>query len=145
MQPAAANVGPPPRSEIFGAALFDPPPPGPVRNMARPVPSGLGEFRSTGSTLLVPTHLSYLARALGELDQFDDAWRCIDEAMAAAEKTRETWGEADLHRIAGKLALMSRQPDAAKAEAYFDRALAIARAQQARSWELRAAMSMARL
>jgi class 3 adenylate cyclase/predicted ATPase len=109
------------------------------------ISSGLTEFRSTGSTLLVPTHLSYLARAYGELDQFDDAWRCIDEAMAAVEKTRETWGEADLHRIAGKLALMSRQPDAAKAEAYFDRALAIARAQQARSWELLAATSMARL
>jgi predicted ATPase len=50
-----------------------------------------------------------------------------------------------LHCTAGKLALISRQPDAAKAEAYFDRALAIARAQQSRSWELRAAMSMARL
>jgi predicted ATPase len=107
--------------------------------------SGLSEFRSTGSTLLVPTHLSYLARAYGELEQFDDARRCTDEAMAAAEKTRETWDEADIYRIAGKLALMSRQQDAAKAEAYFDRALAIARAQQARSWELRAAMSMARL
>jgi class 3 adenylate cyclase/predicted ATPase len=109
------------------------------------ITSALGEFRSTGSTLLVPTHLSYLARAYGELDQFDDAWRCIDEGMAAVEKTRETWGEADLHRIAGKLALMSRQPDAAKAEAYFDRALAIARAQQARSWELLAATSMTQL
>jgi predicted ATPase len=65
--------------------------------------------------------------------------------MAAVEKTRETWGQADLHRIAGKLALMSRQPDAAKAEVYFDRALAIARAQQAKSWELLAAMSMAEL
>jgi predicted ATPase len=109
------------------------------------ITSALGEFRSTGSSLLVPTHLSYLARAYGELDQFDDAWRCIDEAMAAVEKTRETWGEADLHRIAGKLALMSRQPDAAKAEASFDRALGIARAQQARSWELLAATSMAQL
>jgi predicted ATPase len=109
------------------------------------ITSALAEFRSTGSSLLVPTHLSYLARAYGELDQFDDAWRCIDEGMAAVEKTRETWGEADLHRIAGKLALISRQPDAAKAEAYFDRALAIARAQQARSWELLAATSMAQL
>jgi predicted ATPase len=106
---------------------------------------GLSEFRSTGSTLLVPTHLSYRARAYGELEQFDDAWRCIDEAMAAVEKTRETWDEADIYRIAGELALMSRQQNAAKAEAYFDRALAIARAQRARSWELRAAMSMARL
>jgi predicted ATPase len=109
------------------------------------ITSGLSEFRSTGSTLLVPTHLSYLARAYGELDQFDDAWRCTDEAIAAVEKTRERWAEADLHRVAGELALMSRQPNEAKAEACFDRALAIARAQQAKSWELRAAMSMARL
>jgi predicted ATPase len=118
---------------------------GKASDAVKMITSGLSEFRSTGSTLLVPTHLSYLARAYGELEQFDDARRCTDEAMAAAEKTRETWDEADIYRIAGKLALMSRQQDAAKAEAYFDRALAIARAQQARSWELRAAMSMARL
>jgi predicted ATPase len=46
---------------------------------------------------------------------------------------------------AGEIALMSPEPDAAKAEAYLERALAVARKQQAKSWELRAAMSMARL
>ncbi len=109
------------------------------------IEAGLRAFRSTGSTLLVPTHLSYLARAYGELGQFDDASRCISEAMAAVDKTSEKWGEADIHRIAGKLALMSPQPDAAKAEAHFERALAIARERQAKSWELLAAMSMAML
>ena len=54
-------------------------------------------------------------------------------------------GWAEVHRIAGEIALMSPEPDAAKAETYFDRALAVARAQQAKSWELRAAMSLARL
>ena len=49
------------------------------------------------------------------------------------------------HRIAGEIALKSPEPDAAKAEAYFERALAVARQQQAKSWELRAAMSLARL
>ena len=53
--------------------------------------------------------------------------------------------EADIHRIAGEVALKSPKPDTAKAEAYFVRALAVARQQQAKSWELRAAMSMARL
>ena len=53
--------------------------------------------------------------------------------------------EADVHRVAGEIALKSPSPDAAKAEAYFERALAVAREQQAKSWELRAAMSMARL
>ena len=47
--------------------------------------------------------------------------------------------------MAGEIALMSPEPDAAKAEAYFERALAVARAQQAKSWELRAATSLARL
>ena len=47
--------------------------------------------------------------------------------------------------MAGEIALMGSQPDAAKAEARFERALAVARQQQAKSWELRAAMSKARL
>jgi predicted ATPase len=50
-----------------------------------------------------------------------------------------------VHRIAGETALKSPESDATKAEAYFGRALAVARAQQAKSWELRAATSMARL
>jgi hypothetical protein len=53
--------------------------------------------------------------------------------------------EAEVHRIAGEIALKSPAPDPEKAVAYFDRALAIARQQQTKSWELRAAMSMARL
>ena len=53
--------------------------------------------------------------------------------------------EAEVHRTAGEIALMSPKPEAAKAEDYFERALAVARQQQAKSWELRAAMSMARL
>ena len=65
--------------------------------------------------------------------------------MVAVEKTKERWWEAEVNRIAGELALKTPEPDAAKAEAYFERALAIARAQQAKSWELRAAMSLARL
>ena len=107
--------------------------------------SGLSAFRSTGSTVWTPWSLSCLAKAYAELDQFDHAWRCIGEAMTAMETTKETWCEAEVHRIAGDIALMSSHPDAAKAEAYFERALAVARAQQAKSWELRAAMSMARL
>jgi class 3 adenylate cyclase/predicted ATPase len=107
--------------------------------------AGTTAFRSTGATVYVPLFLSYLARAYAELGKFDDAWRCIGEAMTAIETTKEKWCEADIHRIAGEIALMSPQPDAATAEAYFGRALAVTRAQQAKSWELRAAMSMARL
>jgi len=86
-----------------------------------------------------------LAKAHAALDQFEEAWRCIDGALTAVEATRERWCEADIHRIAGELTLMSPEPDAAKAAVYFERALAVARQQQAKSWELRAAISMARL
>jgi predicted ATPase len=86
-----------------------------------------------------------LARAYAGIDQYGDAWRCIEEAMAFAEASKERWYEAELHRIAGDIALRSPQQDAIKAQEYFERALVIARQQQAKSWELRAAMSMARL
>jgi predicted ATPase len=65
--------------------------------------------------------------------------------MTAIETTKEKWCEAEVHRVAGEIALLSQEPDTAKAEAYFERALALACAQQAKSWELRAATSMARL
>jgi predicted ATPase len=65
--------------------------------------------------------------------------------MTAAEKAKERWHEADIYRMAGEIVLMSPESDAAKAEAYFERALAVARQQQAKSWELRAATSYARL
>jgi predicted ATPase len=75
----------------------------------------------------------------------DEAWRCIGEAMSAIETTKERWFEAEVNRIAGEIASKSLQTDTAKAERYFKRAIEVARAQQAKSWELRAAMSMARL
>jgi predicted ATPase len=109
------------------------------------ISSGLDAFRSTGSTLLAPLHLSYLARAYAELHHFEEAWRCIGEAMEAVERTKERWCEAEIHRTAGELALISLERNAAKAEAHFERALVVAREQQAKSWELRAAASMARL
>ena len=107
--------------------------------------SGIAAWRSTGATVLVPLFLSYLARAYAELGQFDDAWRCIGEAMTVAETTKERWFETQVHRVAGEIALLSPEPDAAKAEAYFEHALAVARGQQTKSLELRAATSMARL
>src|SRR4029077_20318331 len=66
-------------------------------------------------------------------------------AITAVETTKERWCEAEVHRVAGEIALKSTDRDAAEAETYFERALAVARQQQAKSWELRAAMSLARL
>jgi predicted ATPase len=118
---------------------------GKASDAVQTITSGLAAMRSTGTTMWVPLWLSYLTRANAKIGQFDDARRCIGEAMAAVETAKERWCEAEVNRIAGETALLSPEPDLAKAEAYFERALAVAREQQAKSWELRAAMSMARL
>jgi class 3 adenylate cyclase/predicted ATPase len=102
-------------------------------------------WRSTGSTIYLPVWLSLMAQACGELGQLDDARNYIGEAITAVETTKETWYEAEIHRIAGEIALMSPERNTARAETCFERAVSVARAQQAKSWELRAAMSMARL
>jgi class 3 adenylate cyclase/predicted ATPase len=107
--------------------------------------SGITAQRTTAAAFLIPFYLSNLARAHAELRQFEEAWRCVGEAITLVETTKEKWCEAEIHRTAGELALMSLEPEAAKAEAHFERALAIAREQKAKSWELRATMSMARL
>jgi predicted ATPase len=107
--------------------------------------SALAGYRSTGATLYTPFVLSHLARAYAELGQLREASHLIDEAMTATAKTKEKWSEAEIHRTAGDLALMLPEANAAQAEAYFERAIAVARKQQAKSWELRAVMSLARL
>jgi predicted ATPase len=109
------------------------------------VTSGIAAWRSTGATMWVPVYLSHLARAYADVGKFDQAWRCIGEAIAAIETAKERWWEAEVNRTAGEITLLSPEPDVTKAEAYFERALAVARKQQAKSWELRAAMSLARL
>jgi predicted ATPase len=106
---------------------------------------GFRAFPSSGGTVWTPLFLGYLTRAYGALSQFEHAWRYIGEALSTIERTKEKWCEAEVNRVAGDIALMSPEPDMTKAETYFERALAIAREQQAKSWELRAAMSLARL
>jgi predicted ATPase len=107
--------------------------------------SGVSAYRSIGVTVWIFLFLTYLAKVYAKLGRFDDAWHAVREAMNACEATKQRWYEAEVYRTAGEIALMSPEPDVKKAELYFNRALAIAREQQAKSWELRAAMSMARL
>jgi class 3 adenylate cyclase/predicted ATPase len=109
------------------------------------VTAGITSLRSTGTTIWGPLFLSQLARGYAEVGQFVDASRAIGEALIAIKASKERWYEAEIMRIAGEIALMSPESDAQNAEAYFKRALTVARQQEARSWELRAAMSMARL
>ena len=118
---------------------------GDASNAVQMISSGIAAWRSTGATLWMPLYLPILARAYAKLGQFEIAWRSIGEAMTAVETTKERTSEADIHCIASEIELMSPDPDAAKAQAYLERALGVARQQQAKSWELRAAMSLARL
>ena len=84
--------------------------------------SGIDARRSTGATVWLPLYLSHLSTAHAELRRFDEAWHCVGDAMTAMETTKETWCEAEVHRMVGEIALMSEHPDAAKAETHFDHA-----------------------
>jgi predicted ATPase len=105
---------------------------------------GITSLRASESTLYEPFYLSYLAIAYADLGQLDDARRCTADTIDKVERSKEKWCEAEVNRIAGKVTLKSPAPDTEKAEKYFDRALAVARHQQTKSWELRAAMSLTR-
>ena len=118
---------------------------GEMENAIRNIKGAISASRSIGATGFHPAYSSYLARCNAELDQFEEAWSCIGDALKTAETSEERWWQAETNRIAGEIALKSPAPDTEKAQKYFDRALAVARQQRAKSWELRAAMSMARL
>jgi predicted ATPase len=119
-----------------------------TENTSIPVTStvhAISSFRSVGATVTVASLQSYLGMARAKLGQFDVARSCIDEAIALAQGTGETWFDAEINRTAGEIELLSPERDTVKGQACFERALEIARTQQARSWELRAATSLARL
>ncbi|KRQ14659.1 adenylate/guanylate cyclase domain-containing protein [Bradyrhizobium manausense] len=109
------------------------------------IPSGIAAWRSSGSVVFVPWYVAHMAKSMAELGRFDDAGRYMAEALATIEGTGERWCESDVRRIAGEIALLAPERDIRNAEAHFERALSVAREQQAKSWELRAAMSLARL
>ena len=105
----------------------------------QPLMTGLSVGRSGETRIHFPFFLPHLAMAHAKLGKLDDAWRCIDEATTLIGSTKERWCEAEVYRVAGEVALLQR--DTAKAKEHFERALTIARNQQAKSWELRAAMA----
>jgi predicted ATPase len=109
------------------------------------VSSGIALWRATGSTIFTPEQEFMLAIAHANSSQFDQARHCISNAMMAMQATKERWCEAEAHRVAGEIALKSPEREVAQAQACFQHSLTLARAQQAKSWELRAAMSMARI
>ena len=112
--------------------------------------TGLDAYRDTGGRVLRPSFLSLLADAYGKAGQTEDALGVLAEAQALADECEERWWQAELYRLKGELMLKSRgapsaQHDDDEPERCFRQALAIARAQKAKSLELRAAMSLSRL
>jgi predicted ATPase len=106
---------------------------------------GLAAVLATGQTLARPRWLVLLAEAAGHVGQVEEGLRLLAEALTAFEASGQGDMLAEVHRLQGELLLRQAVPDAAQAEACFQQALAIAHRQQAKSWELRAAMSLARL
>jgi predicted ATPase len=105
--------------------------------------SGAAAYRANGAELLMPNHTALLARACEIAGQIEEAVAALDEALQIAGRTGEHWLDAELHRHKGELLLRQEHPEAAE-EAYC-KALSIAREQEAKLWELRAGMSLARL
>jgi predicted ATPase len=102
-------------------------------------------LRAMGTTMGSSTMLASLAEAQGKAGQAEEGLAVIDEALEFVSQTGERDQEAELHRVKGNLLLAGSRPDKAKAEASFCEALEVARRQSAKSWELRAATSLARL
>ena len=108
---------------------------------------GLSAYQAVGSALLRPYFLALLAEAYGKVGQAEQGLTALAEALTIVERTGERWWEAELHRLKGELLLVQaggKKSSMEKAEACLHQALAIARRQQAKSLELRAAMSLAR-
>ena len=106
---------------------------------------GLAAYGSTGAHLFVPYFLSLLARAYLKRGEPREGLRVIQEALERARTTGELVWEAELLRLEGELRLAGSPEDLAGARDCFRLAIEIARRQGARSWELRAALSLARL
>jgi predicted ATPase len=106
---------------------------------------GLTASMATGSMLLQPYGLGLLAETYEAGGHPDEGLAVLAEAQAVMAVTGVQWYAAELSRLKGALLLRQAVPDVPQAEACFQQALAVARRQQAKSWELRAAMSLARL
>jgi predicted ATPase len=109
---------------------------------------GLAAFRATGAELNRTYYLALLAEAYGQAGQTNEGLHVLSEALTGVHSGRERWWEAELYRLRGELLLQAGcgvQNAAWTAEESFRQALDTARRQQAKSLELRAAMSLGRL
>ena len=114
--------------------------------------SALDELRQSvvarleiGSHATVLYYMTLLARAYQQADRTDEGLRVLQEAQVSIDARGERWWEAEIQRLRGELLLSQSGANAGDAEACFERALQISRRQEAKSLELRATMSLARL
>lgn len=104
----------------------------------------IAKFKASSARLRLPYYFALLAQVCRKAGRAEEGLAAIDEALAEARAHNERWWDAELHRLRGELLLL-HGADASDAEAAFLRAISIARSQQARSLELRATTSLARL
>ena len=105
----------------------------------------LAELKATGSDYISDRCLAFIAIALVRMKRFDEGLRTLDEAFSFVERTGQRFYEAELHRLKGEFLLAQIASNAAPAEQSFRTAIEISRKQRAKSWELRATTSFARL
>jgi predicted ATPase len=110
-----------------------------------PLRAGLDAYRASDDKVHAPNWLALLAEACLETGRIEEGLSAMREALAVVEEAETRHYEAELKRLEGELLLASGEPDEKRAEASFREAIEIARAQQARSFELRAATSLSRL
>ncbi len=109
------------------------------------IQEGLAANRAIEAELAVPDFLSRLGEALMEAGRFNEGLNALAQAEAAGDKSGDGQNQAERHRIKGELLLRQEGLSSAEAESCFQRALASARKQSAKTFELRATMSLARL
>ena len=109
------------------------------------VRQGITAWRTTGAALSVPYFCTVLAEVCDHLGHLEDGLQALAEAHTLVEQHNERWWEAEVCRLRGVLLLRQPGTPQAEAETWLQRALDVARRQEAKALELRAAMSLARL
>ena len=118
---------------------------GPVKEGIAQIDQGLSDFRATGAEIWRPYWLALLAEAHGMLGEPEAGLTALTDALTVVDTTGGRWCESELYRLKGVLLLQQNTDNQAEAESCFHHALDIARHQQAKSFELRTATSLARL
>lgn len=130
-------------SEIYlgWADVLDGDPEGGIAKMR----AHMSQLKTAGSEYITDRCLTFVATALGRAGRFEEALAVLEEAWLFVERTGQRFYQAELHRLKGELLLAHDRANAAAAEQSFHSALDISREQRAKSWELRASNSLARL